>query len=334
MTAFSKLIRRALHHGPLAGTAQGYLDAIAGGVLHGWAVDAQQPGGPATVTVRCNGRPIGTALANLHRPDLAQAGVGDGNHGFAFEVPVDLEGELTASVNGSKLRNTLRAPGDLPEFGPHVRWFLAKEYLRGEGIEVGALDKPMRVPDGVRVRLCDRLTTEELRAHYGIPEAAPVDFVCDAHTLETVESGTQDFVVANHVFEHMENPLLALQNWVRALKPGGVVFMAIPDKRFTFDRDRQVTPLEHILDEQAHPEKTAANRTPHYLEWIHDVEHEAGDVQARLEFLLAIQYSIHFHCWTATGLMELFSSASSSLGYEIECYRFNQPECIFVLKRN
>jgi predicted SAM-dependent methyltransferase len=210
---------------------------------------------------------------------------------------------------------------------------LAKDFLRGAGVEIGALDKPMRVPGHVRVLRADRLPTEELRAHYGLPDAVPVDLVCDAQTLESVGSGTQDFVVANHVFEHMENPLLALENWVRVLKPGGVVFMAIPDKRFTFDSDREVTQLSHLLDEWDHPEKVAANRNAHYEEWIRDVEHQEGDVHARLEFLLAIDYSIHFHCWTAHGLIELFSTAAASIAYEIECYKFNQPECIFVLKK-
>ena len=145
-------------------------------------------------------------------------------------------------------------------------------------------------------------------------------------------SGIQDFVLANHVFEHMENPLLALRNWVRVLRPGGIVFMAIPDKRFTFDVDREVTPLAHILDEYEHPEHVDQNRRLHYEEWIRVVEHQQGDIQERLEFLLAISYSIHFHCWTAKELIELFTSAAW-IGYELDCYKSNRPECIFVLKK-
>lgn len=108
--------------------------------------------------------------------------------------------------------------------------------------------------------------------------------------------------------------------------------MAIPDKRFTFDRDRSVTPLSHLFDERDHPENVTANRRAHYEEWVRNVEHEEGDIQARLEFLLSIEYSIHFHCWTTQGLIELFSAASP-IGYKIECCKFNQPECIFVLKK-
>ena len=57
----------------------------------------------------------------------------------------------------------------------------------------------------------------------------------------------QDFVIANQVLEHFQNPLLALQNMLRVLKPGGVLYLSLPDKRFSFDVDRPVTTVEHVL---------------------------------------------------------------------------------------
>ena len=231
-----------------------------------------------------------------------------------------------------QLKGALPAPHLLSEIGPHQRYQLAKNYLKGEGIEIGALDKPMRAPAGVRIRTVDRLPSEELRVHYGIPEAAAVDFVCDAQKLETIGSGSQDFVIANHVFEHMENPVAALENWVRVLRPGGFVFMAIPDKRFTFDVDRPVTPLAHVLEEYHDPDKAQANRQAHYVDWIRLVEHTEGDIERRLRFLIDCEYSIHFHCWTGYGLIELFESVSS-IGFELDCYKFNRPEGIFILRK-
>lgn len=310
---------------------EGYLDSVGGGCVHGWARDAREPA-PVTVTIYCQGRPAGSVIANIFRPDLKQAGIGDGNHGFAFPLPPGLTGDLTGSVNGTSLIGKLSAPSTLAEIGPHLRHVLAKNYLKGTGIEIGALDKPMWVPSGVTVRTVDRLPAEELRAHYGLPEACRVDYVCDAQKLETIPSGSQNFVIANHVFEHMENCLVALENWLRVLQPGGVVFMAIPDKRFTFDKDREVTPFAHVLDEYRDPGKTRASHEAHYLDWIHNVEHEPGDVPARLQFLLDIEYSIHYHCWTSQGLLELFTSAAF-LGFELDCYKFNQPEGIYILKK-
>ncbi len=84
----------------------------------------------------------------------------------------------------------------------------------------------------------------DLLAHYpeliGQPLQAP-DMIDDGETLSTIDSASQDFVIANHFLEHCENPIQTLRNFLRVLKDGGILYMAVPDKRFTFDVDRPVT---------------------------------------------------------------------------------------------
>jgi hypothetical protein len=48
----------------------------------------------------------------------------------------------------------------------HNRMLLAARYLRGEGIEIGALGRPLPMPAGARVRQVDRLSAAEMAAHY------------------------------------------------------------------------------------------------------------------------------------------------------------------------
>lgn len=43
---------------------------------------------------------------------------------------------------------------------------IASRYLMGEGIEIGALHMPLRVPVTARVKYLDRLPLEGLRGHY------------------------------------------------------------------------------------------------------------------------------------------------------------------------
>lgn len=62
-----------------------------------------------------------------------------------------------------------------------------------------------------------------------------------------VVDDSTDFIVANHVLEHCENPLGTLENWVDKLSPGGILFITVPDMEKTFDRDRAVTAVEHLL---------------------------------------------------------------------------------------
>ena len=91
-----------------------------------------------------------------------------------------------------------------------MRLELAERYLRGSGIEVGALNVPLPIPAGASVRYVDRMSLEDLRAQY--PELGdwpfvPPDVIDDGELLETFADGTLDFVIANHFIEHCQNPI-------------------------------------------------------------------------------------------------------------------------------
>jgi SAM-dependent methyltransferase len=49
--------------------------------------------------------------------------------------------------------------------------------------------------------------------------------------------------------EHVANPLRALGEWKRAIRPGGALILVLPDKASNFDHNRPYTSLEHILDD-------------------------------------------------------------------------------------
>lgn len=69
---------------------QGHLEEIRGVRLRGWAWSPSRPDEKLVVEFVCARRSIGEATAALFRPDLKQAGIGDGNHGFEFELPREL----------------------------------------------------------------------------------------------------------------------------------------------------------------------------------------------------------------------------------------------------
>jgi SAM-dependent methyltransferase len=162
----------------------------------------------------------------------------------------------------------------MAEAGPVTRQSLAARYIRGCGIEIGALHAPLAVPAAATVRYVDRVTrAESIRAFPGLDPAGIVepDYVTDGFSLAAVPDGSQDFVIANHVLEHTPNPLAALMAWHRVLRPEGVIFAAVPLVDRTFDRSRSVTPPEHMLDDW-HALHTSAQVTardmPHYREWV------------------------------------------------------------------
>ena len=122
-------------------------------------------------------------------------------------------------------------PAQAPVIHGDPRAQLAAEFLRGGGVEIGALHQPMPVPPGAGVTYVDRMTVEDLRAHY--PELAelpltPVDVVDDGERLETFADESIDFLVANHFLEHCENPIGTIETHLRKLRPGGVAVLRGP----------------------------------------------------------------------------------------------------------
>jgi predicted SAM-dependent methyltransferase len=215
------------------------------------------------------------------------------------------------------------------------RRVLADRYLAGDGVEIGALHRPLHVPGAARVRYVDRYDEAGLRRHYPELAAQPlvaVDVVDDGETLATLADVSVDFVIANHFIEHTQSPLATLRNHLRVLRPGGVLYLAVPDKRRTFDVDREVTSLSHVLrDLEEGPDWS---RATHYREWAVHVD-KAADAEGNAAKLLADDYSIHFHVWTPVAFGELLEHARDVLGmpFSIEELQGNGHEFIAILRR-
>jgi predicted SAM-dependent methyltransferase len=218
-----------------------------------------------------------------------------------------------------------------------LRAYVAARYIQGEGIEIGALGTPLNVQPGVRVRYVDRMSAADLRREY--PEMAQrqlvePDIIDNGETLEKIPDGSLDFLVANHFLEHCENLLGTLRTHTRKLKPGGRLFYAVPNRDFTFDRDRPVTPFEHLVqDDRDGPELA---RHQHYLDWARLVEKMPPDkAEAYAAELEQKSYSIHFHAWDARALFDTMARAVAYNDFPgcVAHFELNMHEIICVLVR-
>jgi SAM-dependent methyltransferase len=218
-----------------------------------------------------------------------------------------------------------------------ARMRIANRYLSGDGIEIGALHNPLPVPRSARIRYVDRLPVSELRAHYPELEQEPlvhVDILDDGERLATIGDSTLDFVIGNHFLEHTQDPVGTLVNAFRVLRPKGVIYLAVPDKRHTFDSDRPVTEFEHVLrDFDEGPE---VSRRDHFEEWARLVDRVPEDeVPRRAEQLMEQEYSIHFHVWTQREALELLTALRERLhlDFDIELMERIEYEVVFVLRK-
>jgi SAM-dependent methyltransferase len=219
-----------------------------------------------------------------------------------------------------------------------VRRRLARRYLSGDGLEIGALHLPLPLPRGARARYVDRMSVADLRAHY--PELdeydlVEPDFLDDGEALASVPSDSMDFVIVNHLIEHCQDPIAALLAQARVLRGGGVLYLAAPDRRRTsFDRDREETTLEHLVrDHELGPE---VSRSQHYEEWTRlAIRVPADEVAGHAAALEEQDYSIHFHTFTLTSFLALMLRSREEYGlpFEVVATETNNHEFIVIARK-
>jgi SAM-dependent methyltransferase len=216
---------------------------------------------------------------------------------------------------------------------------IARRYLSGVGIEIGGLNAPLKVPNSAQVRYVDRAPVADLRKQYPELDGQPLvetDIIDDGERLATIADASEDFVIANHFLEHCRDPIGALANMFRVLASGGVLYLAVPDKRFTFDHRRPVTTAEHLLE---HAEKgPELDRRAHYEEWVRLVDgmSDEREVASRVEELMDKDYSIHYHVWTQAEIFELLHLLRGRIDadFDVELALRNEHENIFVLRKS
>jgi SAM-dependent methyltransferase len=188
------------------------------------------------------------------------------------------------------------------------------ERLTGEGLELGALHDPVAIGIGARVHYVDRHSRDVLKAEYPSLAAAIItpDIIDDAETLATLADGRYDFVIASHVIEHMTNPIAALAAWLRVLRPGGLLYLVVPDKRATFDAHRVRTTLEHLILDYMSP--SPARDFEHFVDYVVHV-HRTQGVEAihEAEALRDKQFSIHYHVFMPEDIVGVLRWVASNV---------------------
>jgi hypothetical protein len=110
---FPGSVRLLLPQPAAPGPLVGRIDVRTSHAIEGWAFDMAHPDRPVLLEVMESGRPIGQVLANIARPDLAQAGFGEGNcafvHHFAAPLAADRLPDLWLRRASDKTRLPLQA---------------------------------------------------------------------------------------------------------------------------------------------------------------------------------------------------------------------------------
>jgi len=223
----------------------------------------------------------------------------------------------------------------------NIRKQLAYKYIRWNGIEIWWLINPTPVDKKLtKVKYVDYLDEASLKKNYTDlqnTDLQKIDYICKADNLDKIDSASQDFVIGNHLFEHLDNPIKTLIEWHRVLKKWWLVFMAIPDKRRTFDVHRERTTLDHIiLDYQDSSEHRDWH---HYLEYASIDFTSEWDILKEAKRLKSINYSIHYHVFVEQDIFDIINWCNKQTTAKFEVVYIKHTaknvadnEFIFILK--
>ena len=221
----------------------------------------------------------------------------------------------------------------------------AARFLQGKGIEIGGAHLPIPVDTRCcQIQYVDRMNAADIAALFPELEGYSIvetDVLCDVQHkgLGIFGDETLDFVIASHLIEHLPNPLGFLKECQRVLRIGGVLYLVVPDKNFTFDRAREVTPLAHLVEDF----KQGAREVDecHLEDWLLHVRGTGvpdDPAERQRVYQWELSRTIHTHVWTWEGVVEFvrYFMISEGVSYELcELYlpKRGQDEVILVLRK-
>lgn len=179
---------------------------------------------------------------------------------------------------------------------------LVKHYCAGIGCEIGPGANPQTNPNTTyyvdRYRTYNDLVIES-------------DLVANASALPFA-SASLDYLVSSHVLEHCPDALATLEEWLRALKPGGRMVLRLPHGLRTFDRGRALTTLDHHISDYGN--RVGPMDPTHWDEFerisipgfAHHWEREALRPNGSHDFAFVVRHGhMHYHVWTQTEMLDV-----------------------------
>lgn len=156
---------------------------------------------------------------------------------------------------------------------------------------------------------------------------------CDGSDLSIVADNTYDFILSSHNLEHFANPIRALKEWQRIIRPDGALVLALPNYTRTFDHRREPTPVSHMIqDFECDTQEDDLTHLPEILD-RHDLSMDppAGTLEEFRERSLHnfTNRCLHHHVFNEVNSRELLTWA----GMNVLTVETVLPNHIFLLAR-
>lgn len=231
---------------------------------------------------------------------------------------------------------------------------------KGFGLEIGPSHNPIAPKmAGFNVKVLDHLSDEALLQNYVghgvcLENIEHVDYVWKGEPFADLVGAEHvfDWIIASHVIEHTPCLITFIRDCEAVLKEGGVLSLAVPDKRYCFDVYREKTSLSAILDafhakRKIHSPGSAADyflnvvTKGEHLAWSRDFEgetrftHGLGEAKQAIKAIENDGAFLDVHSWVFTPFsFRLLVEDLHQLGYiRLRETRFFDTEgCEFFIK--
>ncbi|MGH6837289.1 MAG: radical SAM protein [Methylocella sp.] len=136
-------------HGKTGFVLRGFVDYVGPNQAFGWVWDSAARSRRLNVVALKDTKIVSAMVANLYRPDLQQAGIGDGHYAFDLRFPSDTGYEIAVQIQDSQYKiplnmdalNVSRAQvEDLIDIGLSPRNFQTKKNILPRAIDIIRLD--------------------------------------------------------------------------------------------------------------------------------------------------------------------------------------------------
>lgn len=183
----------------------------------------------------------------------------------------------------------------------------AHKYLDGlKGLEIGGSAHNPFGLDSLNVDFTDDMDTVFKNAEEKMcGEKLKVDIVAEGNSIP-VKDESYDFIISSHVIEHIFDPISALKEWYRIIRPGGYIFTIAPITSYVPGEIRPTTTLGELIDR--HEGKITENGI------LKKVISDNGPLGSTI--IEGILYDTKHGHWTVFDT-DLFEEICSYLGYSI-----------------
>jgi SAM-dependent methyltransferase len=206
------------------------------------------------------------------------------------------------------------------------------QHVTGTGLEFGAGPNPFPLLPDCEVEYCDLFDDDEgCKPGYGNVEFVNIDHKTSMDTFEGITRTDYDFILSSHSIEHTPEPMKFLKLSYEHLRNGGILWLAIPHKGYTFDVYRDETTLSHFV--QDYHKYDVKNDVLHVIEYFTLAHNKyAGgnaDPNERAQTFLSGSrnfFDLHWHTFTPNNFRKLILWFDENVYHWSEIYIFDVLE--------